>query len=145
MRSFFKIFLASLLALLVFVFIFFFFTVGYISSAVSGFAKAQNVETGSSAVLVLDLGQAFGEKPEADPLVGFSDNRYNTPGVYDVIRMIRYAQTDSSIRGIYIKCNSNENGLATSEEIRNALLEFKKSGKFLYAYGDVISLKAYYV
>ncbi len=58
--------------------------------------------------------------------------------------MIRYAKTDSAVKGIYIKANSNENGLGTSEEIRNALLDFKKSGKFIYAYGEVISLKAYY-
>ena len=58
--------------------------------------------------------------------------------------MIRYAKTDSAVKGIYIKANSNGNGLGTTEEIRNALLDFKKSGKFIYAYGDVISLRAYY-
>jgi protease-4 len=79
-----------------------------------------------------------------DLLAGFSDNRYNTPGVYDVVRLIRYAKTDSSVRGIYIKAGSNANGFGTSEEIRNALSDFKKSHKFIYAYGDVISLKAYY-
>jgi protease-4 len=77
-------------------------------------------------------------------LAGFSESVYNTPGVYDVVRMIRYAKTDSAIKGIYIKANSNGNGLGTSEEIRNALREFKRSGKFIYAYGDVISLRAYY-
>src|SRR5664279_1734452 len=141
MRSFFKIFFASLLALLVFVIIFFFFIAGYIG----GIASKPGVETGSNAVLVLDLSETFGEKPVMDPLSGFSENRYNTPGVYDVIRLIRYAKTDSSIKGIYIKASSNSNGLGSSEEIRNALLDFKKSKKFIYAFGDVISMKAYYV
>jgi protease-4 len=58
--------------------------------------------------------------------------------------MIHYAKTDSAVKGIYIKANSNSNGLGTTEEIRNALREFKRSGKFIYAYGDVISLRAYY-
>jgi len=144
MRSFFKIFFASLLALIAFVLIVFFFTLGFISSIASGIAGNGRGETGSNAVLVLDLSQSFREKPVEDPLADFSDTRYNTPGVYDVIRLIRYAKTDSAIRGIYIKAGSNANGFGTSEEIRNALADFKGSHKFIYAYGDVISLKAYY-
>ena len=62
-------------------------------------------------MLVLDLSQTFGEKPVVDPLANFSDTRYNTPGVYDVIRMIRYAKSDSSIKGIYIKAIPMPNGL----------------------------------
>ena len=128
MRSFFKIFFASLLALIAFVLILLFFTVGYIGSI----ASAQHDETGSNAVLVLDLSQSFGEKSVEDPLANFSDTRYNIPGVYDVIRLIRYAKSDSAIRGIYIKAGSNANGLGTTEEIRNALIDFKKSHKFIY-------------
>jgi protease-4 len=141
MRSFFKIFFASLLALIVFVVVLFFFLAGYIG----GIASKPNVETGSNAVLVLDLSETFGEKPVADPLAGFSESRYNSPGIYDVIRLIRYAKSDSSIKGIYIKAATNASGLGSSEEIRNALLDFKTSHKFVYAFGDVISLKAYYV
>jgi protease-4 len=140
MRSFFKIFFASLLALVVFVVIAFFFGVGFIS----GLAGNPTVVIGSKAVLVLDLNESFAEKTTADPLSGFSDTRYDVPGVFDVIRLIHFAKTDSAVKGIYIKSGGNENGLATTEEIRNALLDFKKSGKFIIAFGDVISLKAYY-
>jgi protease IV len=144
MRSFLKIFLASFLALLVFVIAFFFFTVGYVSSIVSSIASSHGEEIGSKGVLILDLSESFNEKGTSDFLAGFSDARYNMPGVFDVLRMIRYAKTDSSIKGIYIKANTNVNGLGTTEEIRNALVDFKKSGKFIVAFGDVISLKAYY-
>ena len=82
-------------------------------------------ETGVNGVLVLDLSESFGEKATSIPSP-FSETRYNTR-VYDVIRMIRYAKTDSAIKGIYIKAASNGNGLGTTEEIRNALLDFKKS------------------
>jgi protease IV len=140
MRSFLKIFLASFLALVVFVFVFLFFTIGYVSSI----ASSPKEEVGSNGVLVLDLNETFAEKTGQDPLANFSDTRYNTPSLYDVIRMLRYAKSDSSIKGVYIKASGNENGLGATEEIRNALLEFKKSGKFIYAFGDVISLKAYY-
>jgi protease IV len=140
MRSFFKIFFASLLALVVFVIIVFFFGIGFIS----GLAGSPTVVIGSKAVLVLDLNENFAEKATEDPLAGLSDTRYNVPGVFDVLRMIRYAKTDSAIKGIYIKSGGNENGLATTEEIRNALIDFKKSGKFIIAFADVIPLKAYY-
>jgi protease-4 len=145
MRSFLKIFLASFLALIVFTIVFFFFSIGFLSSIVSGIASNSGEEIGSRAVLVLDLGESFGEKPTTDLLAGFSETRYNTPGVFDVIRLIRYAKSDSAVKGIYIRAGSNANGLGTSEEIRDALLDFKRSGKFVFAYGDVISLKAYYV
>jgi protease IV len=140
MRSFFKIFLASLLALVVFAIVFFFFTIGFISNIGSN----PSAEVGARAVLVLDLGQSFSEKAIDDPLAGLSETRYNTPGVYDVLRMIRFAKTDSSIKGIYIKAGGSENGLGTSEEIRNELLNFKRSGKFIIAFGDIIPFKAYY-
>jgi protease IV len=144
MRSFFKIFLASFLAILLFVVLFFFFSVGYIGGILSSLSRNTGEEVGSKAVIVLDLSESFGEKATSDPLANISDTRYNSPGVFGLIRMIHYAETDSSVKGIYIKANSNENGLGTSEEIRNALLDFKKAGKFIIAYGDVISLKAYY-
>ena len=66
MRSFFKIFFASFLALVVFVVVFFFFLAGYIG----GIASKPKVETGSNAVLVLDLSETFGEKPVVDALAG---------------------------------------------------------------------------
>ncbi len=67
------------------------------------------------------------------------------PGLYDVIRLLRHAGEDSAIKGIYLKCNGDPNGFATNEELRHALQDFKKTGKFVYAYGDGITQKAYYV
>ena len=144
MRSFLKIFLASFLALVVFAIVFIFFSLGFLGGVVSSFGTNTGEEVGSRGVLVLDLSESFGEKPGSDPLAAFSDTRYNTPGVFDVIRSIRYAKSDSAIKGIYIKAETDANGLGTTEEIRNALLDFEKSGKFVFAYADVISLKAYY-
>ncbi|HXB43471.1 MAG TPA: signal peptide peptidase SppA [Puia sp.] len=142
MSSFIKIFFASLLAFLVFMLVVFFVVAGWISAITS----SKKTETGSKAVLVLDLSQSFHEQKQDNPLSDFgSDDQYDVPGVYDVIRLIDHAKKDSSVKGIYVKCGSNNNGFATSEEIRNALKDFKKSGKFIYAYADVIPQKAYYV
>jgi len=142
MRSFFKFFFASLLALIVFTVIVFFIISGWIA----GILYAQKSETGSRAVLVLDLGQHFRENAQENPLAEFgTDEQYDIPGLYDVIRMLHFAKQDTAVKGIYVKCNSNANGFASSEEIRDALLDFRKSGKFVYAYGDMIEQKAYYV
>ena len=91
MRSFFKIFLASFLALVVFAVVFFFFTVGYVSSMISSIGSAASVSTGANAVLMLDLSVPYGEKTSPDALAGLS-GRLDIPGVFDVIRMIRFAK-----------------------------------------------------
>jgi len=141
MPGFLKVFLATLLALIVFAIITVFFLVGYIG----GIASSQRTEVESRSVLVLDLSQEFHERKIENPLSGFGDDQFDAPGIYDVIRLIRFSKQDSAIKGIYIKCDGDQNGFAASEEIRDALIDFKKSGKFLYAYGDVIPQKAYYV
>jgi protease-4 len=142
MRNFFKIFFASLLALIIFTLIGFFILVGLISSA----ASPNKPEIKSNAVLVLDLTKQYKEQKDESVLGAFTSNSDNDiPGLYDVVRMIDYAKTDNSVKGIYIKCDDNVNGFAASEELRNALTDFKKSRKFIIAYGDVISQKAYYL
>jgi protease-4 len=142
MRGFFKTFFAVLLALIVFVVVVLFILVGAASTLISP-AKPS---VGAKAVLVVDLGQTYKEQTQDNPLSDLgSDDEYDVPGLYDVVRILRHAKDDSAIHGIYLKCNSDPNGFATNEEIRGALADFKKSGKFIYAYGDMIVQKAYYV
>jgi protease IV len=142
MNSFIKVFAASLLALFVFVVVGFFILMALVSSV----ASASKPETGNKAVLLIDLDDAYHEQVRSNPLAAFSgDDQYDQPGLFDLVRMIKHAKSDSSIKGIYIKCHQNSNGIASSEEIRNALLDFKSGNKFIYAYGDVISQGAYYV
>lgn len=139
MGSFFKTFFAALLALLVFTVALFFYLVSYVGGVAS--RKAPKVEQNS--VLVLDLGQHFAEQLKTNPLGVLSSEQEDVPGLYDVIRLIQKAKTDKNISGIYIIANANSNGFASSEEIRQALLDFKTSGKFILAHGDMITQKAY--
>jgi protease IV len=113
---------------------------------INGITSSKKTEVGAKAVLLIDLSQTFREQYQESALSGLgSQDQNDVPGVYDVTRLINHAKHDSSIKGIYIKCNGNNNGFASSEEIRNALLDFKTSGKFMFAYGDIIPQKAYYV
>ena len=142
MRSFFKMFFAALLAAIVFVVL----GVLVLGGIVGSLASSKEVNTGEKAVLLIDLNDEYKEQVEENPLAGLGSSEiYDKPGLYDLVRLIRYAKTDSSIKGIYLKSSGNANGFAASEEIRNALADFKGSKKFVYAYGDVISEKAYYV
>lgn len=141
MRNFFKIFFASLLALTIFSVLAVFIMIGIISSA----ASPGKPDLGSKAVLVIDLTKQFKEQKQENALSGLVADAEDVPGLYELVRVISYAKSDSAVKGIYIKCSDNANGYAASQEIRNALNDFKKSKKFVIAYGDIISQAAYYV
>ena len=140
MRSFFKTFLASFLALIVFCLIVFFILVG----VVTALTTKSKPDIASKSILELDLGQLYHERMVESPWSSFSSEN-DAPGVFDVIRLINHAKTDNDIVGIYVRADDNVNGFATNKELREALLEFKKSRKFVLAYGDRMSQKAYYV
>ena len=139
MRNFFKIFFASLLALVVFTLLAVFFLV----AMVGGITSKDKPRVAAKSVIVLDLGQHYEEQVKQDPFSVFSSDDKDIPGLYDVIRLLNKAKTDKNVSGIYIIANNNPNGFAASEELRNALKDFKTSGKFILAHGDVITQKAY--
>lgn len=142
MQGFFKTFFASLLALIIFTVIGFFILLGFIASATS----ADKPVVGRDAVLVLDLSGEFKEQTQENPLDALVNGiDHEAPSLYDMVRMIQHAKSDSAIKGIYILCGNNNNGYAASEELRKALVDFKRSKKFLIAYGEAISQKGYYV
>ncbi|WP_204307478.1 hypothetical protein, partial [Klebsiella pneumoniae] len=92
-----------------------------------------------------DLNNNYRERKQENLLGSLlDDGAYDIPALYDVVRMIRYAKTDTVVKGIYVRCGHNVNGFAASEELRNALLDFKSSKKFVIAYGETISQKGYY-
>lgn len=141
MRSFFKVFFASFLALIVFSVVVFL----VLLALVSGLMKSETVQTGAKAVLVLDLSKNYAEMPRPNPVAALTNEEMEQPSLRDVVRLLDHARTDSSVKGIYLLAGSNANGLGSSEDIRNALLQFKSSGKFIIAYGDIITQRAYQI
>ncbi|HVB03834.1 MAG TPA: signal peptide peptidase SppA [Chitinophagaceae bacterium] len=142
MKSFFKIFFASLLSLVVFsglcllVLVIFFMIATY---------SGKPVIPGNS-VLVVDLTQLLSEQDQQDPLGHWLNSSPSlVPGLFSTATIIREAAADPRIRGIYLKLGEDPNGLGDADEIRDALLNFRKSGKFIIAYGDDISQKDYYI
>jgi len=142
MRSFLKIFFASFLALVIFSGIILFIGIWVISSA----ASSDKPEVGSKAVLVIDLSLPVMEQTKENPLSEITGNENsNALGLYDLVRLIHYAKSDSAVKGILIKSGYNANGFATNEELKEAITDFKQSKKFVMAYGEVITQKSYFV
>ncbi|MEX8546177.1 MAG: signal peptide peptidase SppA [Mucilaginibacter sp.] len=144
MKQFFKYVFATIIGVLLCLVIFTFVILGIISSARSD--KKTVVEANS--VLRLSLDYAIKERTSANPLSGIPFLNLSvkkTPGLNEILASIKRAKTDDNIKGIYLDESYMLSGQATSEEIRNALLDFKKSGKFVLAYGEIYTQGAYYL
>jgi protease-4 len=135
-------FFAALLALIVFcgvIFLFFSFLIGGLMSK-----DISRVEPRS--VLFIDLARSYNDKKMINPVFELTGNvEDEVPTLYELVRLVRRAKSDSMIKGIYLKAEMNRNGYAASEELRNVLADFRSSGKFVVAYGDYISQQAYHV
>jgi protease-4 len=144
MKEFFKMFFASLLAIIVSGVI----AVGLIIGVVVGITKMvsdkeNKVTTGN--VLTIDLSKKIHELGEKNPFAALNNGAGYVAGLYDIIKAIGHAKTDAGIKGILLKMNSSANGWATMQQLRLALVDFKKSGKFIYAYGEDISQGCYFM
>ena len=142
MKTFFKTFLASLLALFIFSLLGFLILLGIAGS----FSKEEQKIIESNSVLVIDVAEDFLEQTKSDPFSEIINKKKGkVPSLSELISLIKNAKKDSTIKGIYIKCQQNPNGYASTEEIRKALMDFKASKKFIIAYGETISQKGYWI
>jgi protease IV len=145
MKSFFKYLLASILGVIIASVLLFFIAVGMLSAILA--SQDKPVEIKSKTVLVLRLNLPINDRKPNMPTLGFNLNLSsdNQLGLNDILNNIEKARLDTNISGIYLEMSSMSTGIATIEEIRNALLNFKKSGKFVIAFGNLYSQGAYYL
>lgn len=146
MKQFFKMFFASLLAMIVAGIIVVAVFVGLIIGAVNSAMKDKpETAVASNSVLYIDMKSRFSEQPSENSLAMLmGENNYNA-GLYDVVRSLEKAKTDDKIKGLVLRLNPTPNGWATLQQLREAIIDFKTSGKFVYAYGEVIPQSTYYV
>lgn len=104
---------------------------------------AQNVEKNS--VFVLNLSGTISEQGSENPLSMFTGDNSLNSGLNDILSSIKKAKANDEIKGIYIEAGALMTNYATLQEIRNALADFRKSGKWIVAYGDFYTQGAYYV
>ncbi len=147
MKQFFKFMLASMAGFFLTMIVLFFFFAILIASLLT-FTKKEEVVVKPKTVLHLTLKEAIPERSQASPF-SFSETRLfstsNVPGLLETNDLLKRASEDDNISGILLDLSEIGSGMATMEEVRNALLKFKESGKFVVAYGEVYSQKAYYL
>lgn len=144
MKNFFKMVLANLTAILLFFFGFFIL----VSILIAGIASldSKSAPSTSNAVLTLDSSLRIAEtrnEIQADILGLQSDVNYIT--IKELTDAIHKAKNDDNITGISIENDFISAGTAQITAIRGALADFKKSGKFIYAYGNTLSQSSYYL
>lgn len=114
----------------------------------SFFSSSEKPDIKENSVLILNLSKPLAERGTESP---FDD--LNLPigggtskaGLLEIVQSIKNAKKDKHIKGIYINTQEVSAGYAALKEIRDALLDFKKSNKFIYAYGEYYSEGAYYI
>jgi len=115
-----------------------------------GIMSASDTETivKKNSVMMLDLNGTLVERTQEDPLGILSQllgDGSNTYGLDDILSSIQKAKENENIKGIYLQANSLGTSYASLQEIRNALLDFKESGKFVIAYADSYTQGLYYL
>lgn len=142
-----KDFIKSVLATMVGIFGFFIvigvLTMMSIIGMVASSSAAQNVEENS--VFVLNLSGTISDQGTDNPLSIFTGDDSQSTGLNNILSAIKKAKTNDDIKGIYIEAGALITNYATLQEIRNALADFRKSGKWIVAYGDYYTQGAYYV
>jgi len=139
MKSFLKMTLATVTGLIITGILFFVIML----SAISGMAAAgkKPADIPEKSVLVIRTQSMIPDRTEPNPFAMFdplSMSFTQTAGLNDILKNLRKAADDDDISGVLIENGVMASGWATADEIRNALNEFKKSGKFIYAYSDYI-------
>ena len=149
--KFYKVVLAAFLGTLIALLINFFVKVGVVSAMISNLTKS-NSETSTTvkpnSVLYMKLDYSIPDRTSDNPFGGINFNTMESQdmtGLNEILRNIEHAKTDDNIKGIYLDLSSIPTSTATLQELRDKLIEFKDSGKFIVSYAESYSQSAYYM
>lgn len=143
MKGFFKQVLATIVGLIAFGAI---VSIMGIMSVVGMIASGQATQkVNDNSVLVLNLSGVIEEQGQENILGQLTGNTVNNLGLDNLLSAIKKAKDNDNIKGIYIEAGVLQAGYATMQEIRNALLDFKKKGKWIVTYADTYSQGTYYI
>lgn len=145
MKTFLKMLLAVVVGFFITSLLLFFFMIGILSSLV----PSQEVATiSSNAIIKLTLDRPIVERSSHNPFDEIdlsSMSRRNVYGLNELLDNIAKAKEDANVVGIYLEISDIDAGISTIKELRQALKDFQQSGKFVIAYGDYMTQKAYYL
>ena len=143
MKDFLKFTFATIVGIVLSSIVMFFISIMIFVGMLSG-TDAETVVKKNS-VMMLDLNGTLSERSQENPWDRLLGNDNAVYGLDDVLASIKKAKEHEDIKGIYIQASSLGTSFASLQEIRTALADFKESGKFVYAYGDVYTQGLYYL
>ena len=143
MKQFFKFVLATIVGVVLITVILVLVVIGIISAS-----GDKTIEVEPNSVLHMAFTNPITERTPNNPLAGLSFlglDKDKSTGLNDILANIKKAKADGNIKGIFLDESYMVSGQATTEEIRNALIDFKKSGKFIVAYSEIYTQGFYYL
>lgn len=143
MKDFLKFTLATVTGIIVSGIVLFFVSILVFFSIVS--SSESETQVRKNSIMMLDLNGALAERSQDNPFDFIMSDEYSTYGLDDILSSIKKAKENEDIKGIYIQASSLMAGFASLEEIRDALKDFKESGKFVVAYADAYTQGLYYL
>ncbi len=144
MKQFLKFLLASVMGFFLAMFLISMVGVGWLASM----TQKEDVKVEPNSILKATLSSEILEMAPSSPMANFDPQTLKPRkalGLHDILAALKNAKIDDRIKGIYLELSSVNAGFATVEEIRNALLDFKESGKFLIVYSEFMTQKTYYL
>ncbi len=143
MKSFLKYTLAALLALVLFTVVASIITI--VSFAGMMASDGMSAPVKENSILRINLNGALTEQTESTPFASFMGEDEAMPGLQTLTEAIQKATENKHVKGIYLEDATLNGTPATMQELRQALLKFKESGKFIISYSDTYSEPGYYI
>lgn len=144
MKDFFKNVFATFVGLFLFVLVT--LLLGFVCIFGMVLSSESTTEIKNNSVLVINLSGPLNERTEENVITKFVGKTANETSLEDVLSGIEKAKADKNIKGIYLEAGVFvPNSYAALQEIRDALIDFKKSNKWIVAYGDSYTQGTYYL
>lgn len=144
MKNFLSSLLATLVGIIIMTLVVFLIFMGIVAASTS----KEIVEVKENSLLVAKFNKQIIDRADNNPLSKLMSGSFaynDVMGLDQILKDLEKAKADENIKGIFLKLSNVPSGTATLGEVRDALLDFKSSGKFIYAYADIFTQKSYYL
>ncbi len=146
MKEFIKYTLATIVGMIIVTLLTIFAGIMMVAGALSAMSTEEEVEVDKNSVMVINLNGVMNERTQDMTIPFMNGLDEKVLGLEDYIKSIEKARDNENIKGIYIEAGMfAPDSYASLQEMRKALLDFKKSGKWIIAYGDTYTQGAYYL
>ena len=148
MKSFFKNVLSTIVGVVLSVVVVVLLIIGIISIAISTLDSDKETKVKANSILKITLSKPIVDRASDNPFENLSITNMDPEteiGFKSILDNIEKATTDDRIKGIYLNVPFVNAGLSQTEEIRNKLLDFKTTGKFIISYAENYSQSGYYL